>query len=58
MKAFVTVITIISLLCTGIAQIVAISTGSYYLNTSIDKRCACQVVHKDLLIEILTAQQR
>ncbi|EIE19348.1 hypothetical protein COCSUDRAFT_19779, partial [Coccomyxa subellipsoidea C-169] len=37
-KVFVTVITIISLLCTGIAQIVAIATGSYYLNTSIDKR--------------------
>lgn len=38
-KIFVTIITIISLLCTGIAQIVAIATGSYYLNTSIDKRC-------------------
>ena len=41
-KGFVCIITIISLMCTGIAQIVAISTGSYYLNTSVDKRCACK----------------
>ena len=38
-KGFVCIITIISLVCTGIAQLVAMSTGSYYLNTSVDKRC-------------------
>ena len=36
--AFVLFITIISLCSTGIAQIVAISTGLYYLDTSISKR--------------------
>lgn len=35
---FVLLITIISLCSTGIAQVVACSTGAYYLNTSITKR--------------------
>ena len=35
---FVMLITIISLCSTGIAQIVAISTGLYYLDTGISKR--------------------
>ena len=37
-KYFVLIITIISLLCTGIAQIIAISTGMYYLVESVNKR--------------------
>lgn len=35
---FVLLITIISLCSTGIAQVIACSTGAYYLNTSISKR--------------------
>lgn len=37
-KYFVMVIVIISLLCTGIAQIIAIATGMYYLKDTISKR--------------------
>lgn len=37
-KWFVLIIVAISLLCTTIAQIIAISTGIYYLDTSINKR--------------------
>ena len=37
-KYFVMIIVIISLLCTGIAQIIAIATGMYYLKDTISKR--------------------
>lgn len=37
-KYFVMIIVIISLLCTGIAQIIAIATGMYYLKDTVSKR--------------------
>ena len=44
---FVLLITIISLCSTGIAQVIACSTGAYYLDTRISKRyapCGCRYV--------------
>lgn len=37
-RYFVLAVTILSLLCTGIAQIVSCATGMYYLHDTIDKR--------------------
>ena len=52
--AFVMFITIISLCSTGIAQIVAISTGLYYLDTSISKRWVCCCIHVLCFTLVLT----
>ena len=41
---FTLLITVISLCSTSIAQIVAISTGFYYIDTRINKLCALQLL--------------